>query len=131
MGLTIETLPMANLLIVEDNASITTAYRSALERDHHEVRVARDADEARRLVAEQVPDLLLLDIGLPGVDGLEWLRELRANEETARLKVAILSNYSDREHAHQALRLGAVEYVEKASTTPSVLVTQVRRWLER
>jgi DNA-binding response OmpR family regulator len=122
---------MASLVVVEDNASISRAYRTALELEGHAVREARDIPEARILVADAMPDLVLLDIGLPGVDGLEWLRELRENEATATLRVAILSNYNDRDRVHQALRLDVLEFAEKASITPSLLVTQVRRWLER
>ena len=122
---------MADIILCEDNPVISKAYATGLESEGHDVRLARDERSLRQELDLKVPDLLLLDIGLPGVDGLELLRELRQEPDTAQLKVAILTNYSDRNLVHRALRLEALEYVEKASTTPTLLGSQVRRWLER
>ncbi|HEV3232611.1 MAG TPA: response regulator [Candidatus Dormibacteraeota bacterium] len=121
---------MADIILVEDNRSVSRAYQLALESDGHTVRISASESELVRELEVGHPDLLLLDIGLPGVDGLEILRTLRQESGTA-LKVAVLSNYSDRGMVHRALKMGALEYVEKASTTPTLLTVQVRRWLER
>ena len=122
---------MADIVIVEDNESIARAYALGLEMAGHLVRVAADEPGMRRELEIRLPDLLLLDIGLPGVDGLEILRELREDPGNEGIKVAIISNFSDRNLVHRALRLDAIDYIEKASITPSLLVDQVRRWLER
>lgn len=122
---------MADILIVEDSDAISRPYALALEMHGHQVRVAVDEQNLKDEIVIGVPDLLLLDIGLPGMDGLEVLRQLREEPETCDLRVAILSNYTDRKIVHRALRMDALEYVEKASITPSLLAGQVARWLDQ
>jgi DNA-binding response OmpR family regulator len=122
---------MADIILVEDDPTIGRIYADALRLSDHEVRLAQSAELFEAELARAVPDLLLLDIGLPGFDGLDILRRLRVDPRTADLKVAILSNYTDRTTVHEALTMGVVEYVEKASITPSLLPGQVKRWLER
>ena len=122
---------MSDILIVEDNDAISRMYAEALELHGHKVRVGVDAQTLRQELARGLPDLLLLDVGLPGNDGLEILRQLRQEPETRDLLVAMLSNYDDRKIVHQALRLDALEFVEKASITPRQLAEQVARWLDR
>jgi DNA-binding response OmpR family regulator len=122
---------MADIILVEDDATIGRSYAEALRMSDHDVRLAESAEVLETELQKAVPDLLLLDIGLPGFDGLDILRRLRLDPRTTGLKVAVLSNYTDRSIVHDALSLGIVEYVEKASITPSLLPGQVRRWLER
>ena len=122
---------MADILIVEDNDTLARAFAMGLEHNGHRVRLAVDEPSLRRELEVRHPDLLLLDVGLPDVDGVEILRALRADAATAGIRVAIISNYTDRNLIHRALRLDALDYIEKASITPSLLADQVRRWLER
>ena len=122
---------MADILIVEDNDTLARAFAMGLEHHGHLVRVAADETGMRTELDVGHPDLLLLDVGLPGVDGVEILRMLREEPATADIRVAIISNYTDRALIHRALRLEALDYIEKASITPSLLADQVRRWLER
>lgn len=122
---------MADIVLVEDNETLAKAFAIGLEYHGHLVRVAGDDTGLRRELAVRIPDLILLDVGLPDVDGVEILRELREEPTTAGIKVAIISNYSDRNLIHRALRLDALDFVEKASITPTLLADQVRRWLER
>jgi DNA-binding response OmpR family regulator len=116
---------------VEDNEALAKAFALGLEHSGHLVRVAHGESDLRKELAVKHPDLILLDVGLPGVDGIEILRELREEPTTAAIKVAIISNFSDRNLIHRALRLDALDFIEKASMTPTLLVDQVRRWLER
>ena len=122
---------LADIVLIEDEPTIARMYAEALELGGHQVRVGNDIEMLESELERAVPELLLLDIGLPDVDGLEILREIRADPRTENLRVAVLSNYTDRQIVHQALQLGVIEYVEKASITPSLLPGQVRRWLER
>lgn len=121
---------MAFIVLVEDNPLVRSAFATGLEHRGHEVTTAANEADLHEALAARLPDLLLLDIGLPGIDGIEILRELRTDPRTAALKVAVLSNYSDRDLIHRALALDAIEYVEKVSTTPTLLAAQVERWLE-
>lgn len=122
---------MADIVLVEDEATIARMYAEALEMGGHQVRLSHDIETLQVQLDKAVPDLLLLDIGLPGMDGLSILHRLRSDPRTEQLAIAVLSNYTDRQIVHQALELGVVEYVEKASITPSLLPGQVKRWLER
>jgi len=122
---------VADIVLVEDNEALARAFAMGLEFHGHLVRVADAEPALKKELAVRLPDLILLDVGLPGVDGIEILRELREEPATAGIKVAIISNFSDRNMIHRALRLDALDFVEKASITPTLLADQVRRWLER
>lgn len=117
-------------MLVEDNETLAKAFALGLEYSGHLVRVAHNEADLRKELGVKHPDLILLDVGLPGVDGIELLRELREEPATVDIKVAVISNFSDRHLIHRALRLNALDFIEKASMTPSLLAHQVRRWLE-
>ena len=122
---------MGDIILVEDNESLSRSYGLALEQAGHLVRRASNEAQLRAHLADRLPELLILDVGLPGVDGLEIIRGLRQEPATAGLTIAVLSNYGDRDIIHRALRLDVVEYVEKSATSPLLLAAEVRRWLER
>ena len=104
-------------------------YRIKLERDGYTVRVAGDGEEAQRLIGEQMPDLIFLDIRLPKMDGLVFLEQLRAVEQTRNIPVVIVSNYSEQELVSRGLQLGALEYLVKSQTTPAKLAGSLEGWL--
>src|SRR2546421_1109262 len=116
------------VLLVEDDGALAEMYRVKLERDGYTVRVAGDGDQAQRLIAEQPPDLIFLDIKLPRMDGLAFLEHLRGIEETRNIPVVIVSNYSEQELVSRGLQLGALEYLIKSQTTPGQLSQGVREW---
>ena len=68
---------MADILVVDDDPSIATAFQRFLSNEHHDVRVANNAPDAYRAIAERRPDLVLMDVRLPGQDGLHALQEMR------------------------------------------------------
>ncbi len=116
------------VLLIEDDSALAQMYRIKLERDGYTVRVAGDGEEALRLVEEQVPDLIFLDIRLPKMDGLMFLERLRKAERTRNTPVVIVSNYSEQELVSRGLQLGALEYLVKSQTTPGQLSEGVREW---
>jgi two-component system phosphate regulon response regulator PhoB len=116
------------VLLIEDDEALAQMYRTKLERDGYTVRVAGDGEAALRLVDEQLPDLIFLDIRLPRMDGLEFLERLRRSEGTRNIPVVIVSNYSERELVDRGLQLGALEYLVKSQTTPGRLAEGVREW---
>jgi CheY-like chemotaxis protein len=103
-------------------------YRVKLERDGYVVRVAGDGEEALELIAEELPDLIFLDIRLPKMDGMTLLERLRATPRTRNIPVVIVSNYSEEELVSRGLQLGALEYLVKSQTTPGQLSQGVREW---
>jgi two-component system phosphate regulon response regulator PhoB len=116
------------VLLIEDDGALATMYRVKLERDGYTVRVAGDGEEALRLIAEQVPDLVFLDIRLPRMDGLTFLERMRQSDRTMNIPVVIVSNYSEHELMERGLQLGARQYLIKSQTTPGQLSQGVREW---
>ena len=116
------------VLLVEDDGALAQMYRIKLERDGYTVRVAGDGEEAERLIEEQMPDLIFLDIRLPKMDGLVFLEQLRKRDGTRNIPVVIVSNYSEQELVSRGLQLGALEYLVKSQTTPGELSRGVPEW---
>jgi DNA-binding response OmpR family regulator len=103
--------PLAKILLVEDEIEILDAITEYLEREGYAVTRAVDGAEALRRVENEPPDLVLLDVGLPGLSGLEVLRRLR--EDHPRVPVVMLTGLDDEAQARRTLQMGAVDYVRK------------------
>ncbi|RJP26179.1 MAG: response regulator [Candidatus Abyssobacteria bacterium SURF_5] len=99
------------ILVVDDEKNIRTTLRQALESAGYRVETAVSGEDALAKLAESSFDLLFLDIKLPGIDGLEVLRRLRA--EGKRLPVIIITAYGTIESAVDAMKMGAVDYLRK------------------
>jgi two-component system nitrogen regulation response regulator NtrX len=117
----------ATLLIVDDEPQILQVVSGILQDEGFEVVTAGDGETALKQVAEEVPDLVLLDIALPGKDGLEILQELKGRYAT--LPVVMISAYGSVENAVKATRLGAYDFIEKPPNADNILLT-VRNALE-
>ena len=102
-------------------------YKLKLELDGHRVRIARDGETGLSMARQSKPDVILLDIALPGMDGLALLDRLRADQELRDLPVLILTNHDDPETRTRALELGAREFLSKSKTTPGDLAGRVER----
>ena len=119
------------LLLVEDDSAVALVYRMRLEMDGYEVIHAADGEEALRLASAELPDLVVLDIKLPKVDGFEVLERLRLEPRTAQLAVMVVSNsLVGSPRMDEALTMGALEWLIKSQTTPAQLSERVRYWLE-
>ena len=116
------------VLLVEDDDAIAEMYGMQLRLDGYVVEVARNADDAVCRVEQAVPDLLLLDLLLPGRGGLEVLAEVK--ERWDGVPVVILSNYGDPELLARGRQMGARDYVVKSRTTPHEVSRSIPRWLE-
>ncbi|MDD2902320.1 MAG: sigma-54 dependent transcriptional regulator [Syntrophales bacterium] len=117
----------ATLLVVDDEPRILQMVSGILQDEGFEVATAADGETALKLVAEEPPDLVLLDIALPGKDGLEVLQELKARSPA--LPVVMISAYGSVENAVKATRLGAYDFIEKPPNADNILLT-VRNALE-
>jgi two-component system nitrogen regulation response regulator NtrX len=115
------------LLVVDDEPQIIQAVSGILQDEGFQVLTATDGEAALQLVAEQVPDLVLLDIALPGMDGLNVLQELKRHYPY--LPVVMISAYGSVENAVRATRLGAYDFIEKPPHADKILLT-VRNGLE-
>jgi len=124
--------PRGSILVVDDEPTITEVVSRYLERAGYAVRVAGDGPEALRLAAESRPDLVVLDLMLPGMDGLEVMRRIRepANGCGRRVSVILLTAKGDPGDRILGLRLGADDYVAKPFS-PAELVARVDAVLRR
>jgi DNA-binding response OmpR family regulator len=102
---------MPKFLIVDDEPGVSAAFECFLTADGHAVRTAGNADQALRLVREEMPDVALLDVRMPGVDGLAVLRQLR--KISPETKVIMVSAYLNRKLREQVTHLGACACVQK------------------
>ena len=116
------------VLLVEDDTALAHMYRVKLEKDGYSVQVAGDGEQALSAVADELPDLIFLDIRLPRMDGLTFLEQLRASDRTRNIPVVIVSNYSEQELVSRGLQLGALEYLIKSQTTPGRLSEGIQSW---
>ncbi len=119
----------AHILVVDDEPEIRNLVREILEDEGYEVSVAADAREAREARRRRAPDLVLLDIWMPDVDGITLLREWREGEAPP-FPVVMMSGHGTVETAVEATRLGAFDYVEKPLSLPKLLAV-VERALTR
>jgi two-component system, cell cycle response regulator DivK len=104
---------MARILIVEDNALNRKLVTVILHTDGHETVGAADADEAELRIAEEIPDLILMDMGLPGKDGYTLTQELRGRASTRRVPIVALTSFAMRGDRERAMAAGCNEYLTK------------------
>ena len=118
------------ILVVDDEPDISALVAYHLAREGYRVRTAADGGEALRAVTGQLPDLVVLDLMLPGTPGLEVLRELRRRPETNTVPVILLTARRGEEDRVEGLRLGADDYLGKPFS-PQELVLRVGAVLRR
>lgn len=120
---------MAKILIVEDDPLMLRLYQKAFGFEGFDVFVAANGQEGLEETRNSKPTLILLDIMMPKMNGLEVLEKLKADPETKKIPVVILTNLSGAEDAETALSKGAVKYIVKSEYTPKEVVTMVREVL--
>jgi two-component system cell cycle response regulator DivK len=118
----------ALILIVEDNAGSLMLATVSLEIEGFAVAGAGSAEEARTVLATKTPDLILMDIQLPGIDGLDFTKELKADPETTSIPVIALTAHSMPLHERAARAAGCAGFIAKP-WTPSELSREVRAFL--
>jgi DNA-binding response OmpR family regulator len=118
---------MATVLVVDDEPLVCDVVGRYLARDGHRVVVAADGEEARRLIEDEAPSLVVLDVMLPGIDGLSLCRWIRS---TSDLPVILLTARGDEADRIVGLELGADDYVTKPFS-PGELATRVKTVLRR
>jgi DNA-binding response OmpR family regulator len=121
--------PADTILLVEDDQHIAAMYRFRLQYDGYCVQVDMTGEMALSLAFQSRADLVLLDVGLPAMDGLQVLAALRANRRTSSLPVVILSNYDDPDLINRGLQLGAIDYLIKSHITPAEVSGRVAGWM--
>ena len=116
---------MKKILLVEDDPLLIDVYSTKLKQSGFEVCVAESGEKALVAVKEEKPDLVLLDIVLPHLDGWDILERLRSSEKLKSMQIVILSNLGQKEEIAKGLALGAAKYLIKAHYTPSEIVQEI------
>jgi two-component system phosphate regulon response regulator PhoB len=119
-----------NILIVEDEEDILELVSYNLSREGYQATGASSGEEALRLAKLAPPDLVLLDLMLPGIDGLEVCRQLKNNERTKSVPVVMLTAKGEESDVVTGLEMGADDYITKPFS-PRVLVARVKAVLRR
>ncbi len=117
------------ILLIEDDSFLLSMYAAKFELEGFRTMVARDGEEGLRLAAKEVPDVILLDIMLPKMDGFEVLRRLKSDERLKKIMVILLTNLGQKDDIGKGLDMGAEDYLIKAHFTPSEVVEKVKRRL--
>jgi CheY-like chemotaxis protein len=121
---------VATILIIEDNNSLSTVFKFVLEKEGHTIEVAKNGREGLQQLKTASPDLILLDMLMPVMGGLEFLRKYDAHGKD-KAPVIILSNLNEDQDVQKALKMGAVHYILKADTSPHQLIAHVDKELAK
>ena len=105
---------MKKVLVVEDDQFLANAYRIKFEKANLEVKISMDGEEALEVIKTFKPDVILLDLVMPKMDGFAVLEKLKSDEITKDIKVVVASNLGQNEDVARAIKLGASGYVIKS-----------------
>ncbi len=119
-----------NVLVVEDEKDILELISYNLEKEGYKVHRALTGEEAVKIIRDRPPDLVILDLMLPGIDGIEICKQLRSGQKTKHIPIIMLTAKSEEVDIVLGLELGADDYVTKPFS-PKVLVARVKAVLRR
>ena len=111
----------ATILIVEDEHAVARGIQYALQQEGYEVAVARSGEEGLEIATRQAPDLVVLDVRLPGMDGFDVTRVIKAQPATIALPVVLTSARLDRSHFAFAIQTGATDVMAKPLQSEAVV----------
>ena len=117
------------VLIVEDQRGFRMIYEDVLVQGGYEVLTAEDGQKGWELSKERKPSVILLDLGLPKIDGFEVLRRIRADAETQKIPVIIFSVMGEQNSVKKAMDLGANDYIVKGFHPPLQILGKVKEQL--
>lgn len=121
---------MAKILIVEDEQNLNEAYQMILKQQGHDIFAAYDGKEALKITEQTEPDLILLDLRMPHMGGVDFLKAYNLKDKHPKVKVVIFSNLDTQNEIDEAYRLGAEKYMLKAWASPKELVQLVNNLLK-
>lgn len=113
---------MADILVVEDDPALNDAYNMILKKAGHHVDTAFSGVEALEKIATKEPDLILLDLLMPDLDGVGFLKKYDVKKAHSHVKVIVFSNIDVQQKVEEAYALGARKYILKAWSTPQQLI---------
>lgn len=122
---------MAKILIIDDDAQLARLCKEILELEHHTVSVTSNGKAGIEEAIKKPHDLILLDIMMPEMNGIEVLKQLKHNPRTDHLPIAILSNIADEAYMKKAMAEGAVTYIIRSNYDPDEFLAIVKKILAK
>lgn len=116
---------MKKVLIAEDNQFILRGYKMAIEEAGYSVDTVSDGSDVLNTVAASKPDILILDLILPNMNGFDILQALRSKPDTARLPIIVATTLGQEEDRQKVLELGATDYILKSHTSIQDLIIKI------
>ena len=121
---------MKKILFVEDESALQKTFGDLLSEEGYEMISAMDGESGLRMAKTENPDLILLDLILPKIHGIEVLEKLKEDTAKKKIPVIILTNLEGMESVERALGLGATTYLVKASYTLKEVLEKIRKSLQ-
>jgi len=122
---------MKKILFIEDESALQKTFNDALSGEGYDVVSALDGETGLRLAKELKPDLIILDLVLPKIHGLDVLRKLKASEETNSIPVIILTNLEDIKDVEKSIELGATTYLVKSQYSLEEVISKIKQALSQ
>jgi CheY-like chemotaxis protein len=122
---------MTKVVVVDDDRMFRKAAETTLRRQGYSVATASDGEEALQLIRSEQPDLIVLDLIMPKLQGFDVLQILKQDDLTAHIPVIVLSSLAQDQDKQEALDLGAIAYFNKSAFSLSELVNQVEQTLTK
>lgn len=120
---------MKKILVAEDDRFLASAYRVKLEKANFEVKVVSDGSEMLQVMETYTPDLIILDLVMPKIDGFAILAELKKKDEWKNIPVLVASNLGQSEDIVKATKLGANDYIVKTELSMKKLLEKINNML--
>ncbi|MDO8524169.1 MAG: response regulator [bacterium] len=122
---------MPKVLVVEDDKFLRELINRKLQSESFETVLAVDGEIGLDLAGKEKPDIVLLDLILPGINGFEVLAKIKENESTKGIPVIILSNLGQKDDIDKGMGLGATDYLVKAHFTPNEIIEKIQQVLAK
>ena len=117
------------ILVVEDDKFLRELITRKLSEEGYNTIEAVDGEDGARKIKEEMPDLVLLDLILPGMDGFEVLASIKQDPKTSPVPIIVFSNLGQTEDVEKGMKLGAIDYMVKAHFTPVEIIEKVKKAL--
>jgi DNA-binding response OmpR family regulator len=117
------------ILVVEDQEGFRKIYQKLLENEGYDVLMAEDGEIGWQLSKEKLPNMILLDLGLPKIDGFEVLQRIREDKDTKQIPVIIFSVMGEQQNIKKAMEMGANDYTVKGFYTPRQILSKIKSLL--
>ena len=117
-----------NLLIIEDDEFLRNLASRKISSSGYKVTTAADGEQAQEILKEQTPDIILLDIMLPGINGFDLLKQIRENDKLKNVPVILLSNLGQQNDIDKGKKLGATDFMVKANFTLDEIIAKLKKY---